>query len=166
MSWSQLFSRGEVKFKRREDILEDVKKFCYLGDKVSCYGGASDAVDARIRSAWKFSELSGVLVGKQDLSLKGLRVHVDKRKGMQLLFAKKIIVSKVDPCGVCDEQVGCNSIEFTKFQRWVHRRCSDVPRQVSLLSYRDVFVCRTCHGHNCSVDYLLLLLSLFTVGTT
>ena len=52
MSWSQLFSRGEVKFKRREDILEDVKKFCYLGDKVSCYGGASEAVDARIGSAW------------------------------------------------------------------------------------------------------------------
>ena len=65
-----MFSRGEVKFKRREDILEDVKKFCYLGDKVSCYGGASEAVDARIGSAWKFSELSGVLFGKQDLSLK------------------------------------------------------------------------------------------------
>ena len=94
---------------------------------------------------------------KNAVKVKGLRVHVDKRKGMQLLFAKKIIVSKVDPCGVCDEQVGCNSIEFTKFQRWVHRRCSDVPRQVSLLSYRDVFVCRTCHGHNCSVEEKLSL---------
>ena len=37
----------------------------------SCYGGASEAVSARIGSAWKkFRELSGVLVGKQGLSLK------------------------------------------------------------------------------------------------
>ena len=37
---------------------------------------------------------------------------------------------------------------------WVHRRCSDVPRQVSLLSCRDVFLGRTCLGHNCSVEKL------------
>ena len=83
---------------------------------------------------------------------KGLRVNVDKTKGMQLLFGKKSSVSKVDPCGVCGEWVGCNSIQCTKCQRWVHRRCSDVPRQVSLLSCRDVFTCRTCLGHNCLVE--------------
>ena len=38
---------------------------------ISCYGGASEVVSARIGSAWnKFSELSGVLVRKQGLSLK------------------------------------------------------------------------------------------------
>ena len=38
---------------------------------ISCYGGASEAVSARIGSAWKkFRELNGVLVGKQGLSLK------------------------------------------------------------------------------------------------
>ena len=31
----------------------------------------------------------------------------------------------------------------------------DVSRQVSLLSCRDVFVCRTCLGHNCSVEEML-----------
>ena len=68
---------------------------------------------------------------------KGLRVNVDKTKGMQLLFGKKSSVSKeVDQ----------------KCQRWVHRRCSDVPRQVSQLSCRDVFICRKCLGHNCSVE--------------
>ena len=37
---------------------------------ISCFGGASEAVSARIGSAWKkFRELSGVLVGKQGLSL-------------------------------------------------------------------------------------------------
>ena len=80
---------------------------------------------------------------------KGLRLNVDKTKGMQLLFGKKSSVSKVDPCG---ERVGCNSIQCTKCQRWVHRRCSDMPRQVSLLSCRDVFVCRTCLGRNYSVE--------------
>ena len=51
--------------------MEEVEKFCYLGDMISCYGGASEAVSARISSAWKkFRELSGVLVDKQGLSLK------------------------------------------------------------------------------------------------
>ena len=62
---------GKVEFKRGEDVLEKVEKFRYLGDMISCYVGASEAVSARIGSAWKkFWELSGVLVGKQGLSLK------------------------------------------------------------------------------------------------
>ena len=41
-------------FKRGEDILEEVEKFCYLGDVISYYGGASEPV-----STWKkFRELS------------------------------------------------------------------------------------------------------------
>ena len=55
-------------------------------------------------------------------------MNVDKTKGMQLLFGKKISILKVD-LGV----YGCNSIQFTKCQSWVHCR-SDVPRQVILLS--------------------------------
>ena len=74
-------------------------------------------------------------------------MNVDKTKGMQLLFGKKNSISKVD-LGV----YGCNSFQCTKCQRRVHRRCSDVPRQVILLSYCHVFVCRTCLGHNCSVE--------------
>ena len=56
----------EEKFelKRGEDVLEEVEKFCYLDDTIICYGGAWEAVSARIGSAWKkFRELSGVLVG-------------------------------------------------------------------------------------------------------
>ena len=38
---------------------------------ISCYSGASEAVSARIESVGKkFRELSGVLVGKQGLSMK------------------------------------------------------------------------------------------------
>ena len=60
----------KLEFKTGEDVLEEVEKFCYLGDMVSCFGGTFEAVSGRIRSAWKkFRELSGVLVGKQGLSL-------------------------------------------------------------------------------------------------
>ena len=86
---------------------------------------------------------------------KGLRVNVDKTKGMKLLFEKKSSVSKVGPCGVYGEQVGCNSIYCTKW--WVHHRCSGVPRQVSVLSCRDVFVSRTCLSRNCSVEKLVVI---------
>ena len=58
----------------------------------------------------------------------------------------------MDPCGVCGERVGCNSIQCMKYQRWVHRCCSDVPRQVILLSYWDAFVCRIYLDHNCLVE--------------
>ena len=77
--------------------------------------------------------------------------NANKTEGMQLLSGKKSSVSKLEPWGVCGERVGCNSISCKKRQMWVHRRCSDVPRQVSLLSCQDVFVFRTCLGHNCSV---------------
>ena len=67
-----MFSRGEVRvFKRGEDVLEEVKKFCYLDDMISCYGGASEVVSARVSTVWKkFRDLSEVSVGKQGSSLK------------------------------------------------------------------------------------------------
>ena len=59
---------------------------------------------------------------------KVLSVNVHKTKGMQLIFGKKSSVSKVDPWGVCGERIGCNSIQCTKCQRWVHRLCFYMPR--------------------------------------
>ena len=83
---------------------------------------------------------------------KSIRLNVDKTKSTSLLFGKKSSVSELDPCGVCGEWIGCNSIQHTKCQRWVHRHFFDVPMQVSLLSCWDVFVCTACLGHNCSVE--------------
>ena len=63
-----------LEFKKGEDLLEEVRKFCYLGDMISCYDRAPEGVSARIDSAWKkLSKLSGVLVEKQGLSLKQWR---------------------------------------------------------------------------------------------
>ena len=61
----------KLEFKWGEDIFEEVEKFCYLGDIISCFNGASEEVIARIGNVWKkFTELSGVLVGKLGLFLK------------------------------------------------------------------------------------------------
>ena len=47
-----------------------MEKFCYLGHLISCHG-ASKSVVTGIGDLWKkLRELSGVVVGKQGLSLK------------------------------------------------------------------------------------------------
>ena len=125
-------------------LTEDVRdvslmELLYTHDLVFCGELLNEVMD-------KYGRWKNAVEGKR------LRVNVDKTKSMQLLFRKKSIVSKVDPCGACAEEVGCNSIQCTKCERWIHLRCSDTLRQVSLLSCRDVFVCRTCLGNNCSVE--------------
>ena len=40
----------KLKYKRGEDVLQEVEKFCYLGDMISCHDGAPEAVSARIGS--------------------------------------------------------------------------------------------------------------------
>ena len=48
-----------------------MEKLCYLGDTITCYGGASDATSGRIDNSWKkFRELTGALGGKQGLTLR------------------------------------------------------------------------------------------------
>ena len=41
----------KLEFERGEDVLEGVEKFSFLGDMISCYDGASEAVRAGIVSA-------------------------------------------------------------------------------------------------------------------
>ena len=112
-------------------VTEDVRdrslmELLYADDLVLCGESLNEVMDNYGR--WK-NAVEG----------KGLRVNVDKTKSMKV-FRKESSVLKVDPCGVCGERVGCNSIQCTKCQSWVHRSCSDVPRQVSPLSCWDVFV--------------------------
>ena len=41
----------KLEFKSGKGVLEEVEQFCFLGDMISCYSGASEAVSARIGSA-------------------------------------------------------------------------------------------------------------------
>ena len=63
----------------------------YADDLVLCGESLNQAMD-------KFERWKNAVKGK------GLRVNVDKTKGMQLLFGKKSSVSKLDPSGVSDER--------------------------------------------------------------
>ena len=109
--------------------LNDGQKFLYADYHVLCGESLNEVMGKYGR--WK-----------NLVEEKGLRVNVDKTKGMELLFGKKSSVLKVYPCGIYGERVVFNSIKCTKCQRWFHRRYSDVPRQWSLLSCRNVLVCR------------------------
>ena len=87
-----------------EDVRDGPLMELYADDLVLCGESLNEVMDKYGR--WKNA-----------VERNGLRVNVDKTKGMQLLFGKKSVVSKVDPCDICGEQVGCNSIHCTKCQR-------------------------------------------------
>ena len=44
------------------------------------------------------------------------------------------------PCGVCGRGIGRNSIQCTKCQKWVHRKCSGI--KGSVIKVSKSFVCR------------------------
>ena len=95
---------------------------------ISCFGGASEAVSSRIGSAWKkFRELSGVLVGKQGLSLmqRGKIYHCCVRPVLlyccetwELTFADEMRLRGVE----------CRMIRMMCGVKLVHRVTTDVLR--------------------------------------
>ena len=56
-----------------------------------------------------------------------------RQKDCSCYYDKKASLSKVGSCGVCSGRVAHNSIGCTKYQKYVHQSCSDVPRRASLL---------------------------------
>ena len=46
------------------------------------------------------------------------------------------------PCGVCGRGVGCNSIQCTTCQKWVHKKCSGI--RGSMLKVMKSFICEGC----------------------
>lgn len=63
----------------------------------------------------------------------------------KLMFGRSIVVSAMKELVVnlCCIDSSC--------QTYVHRRCSDKPRRVSLFPCQYFYICRRCLGHNCSV---------------
>ena len=54
----------------------------------------------------------------------------------------EVIVSKIDPCGICGKQVMVTSVLCVKCKKWIHGRCAKVKRVTPRLG-RD-FVCGRC----------------------
>ena len=71
-----------------EDVRDDsLMNLLYAGDLVLCRESLNEVMD-------KYGRRKNAVEGK------GVRVNVDKQKGMQLLFGNRSSVSKVVPCGV------------------------------------------------------------------
>ena len=60
------------------------------------------------------------------------------------------------PSVVCELTVFLFSMRIVR-GGFIAVSCSNMPRQVNLLSCQDVFFCRTYLGHNCSVEEKLEL---------
>ena len=46
------------------------------------------------------------------------------------------------PCGVCNKGVGSNSLQCTRCQKWVHKKCSGIKGSMSKVA--KLFICRGC----------------------
>ena len=74
-------------------------------------------------------------VGRQ-----GLKLNVGKTKMMVSGTGGEVVLSKVDPCGICRKRVGSNAVCCTHCTRWIHERCAKM-KKVTCSSARR-FVCR------------------------
>ena len=99
----------------------------YADDLVLCGESLNQAMD-------KFGRWKNAVKGK------GLRVNVDKKKVCSYYLGRKVVFRNWILLVSVMSVVGCNFFQRTKCQMWVHRLCSNVPRQASLLSCRNVFV--------------------------
>jgi hypothetical protein len=52
------------------------------------------------------------------------------------------VVSRIDPCGVCDKRVKANSVMCIGCKKWVRKRCSDV--KGALKKVEGTFKCKRC----------------------
>ena len=73
---------------------------------------------------------------------KRLKVNVGKTKMMVSGKERKIVLSKIDPCGICGKTVGPNTVCCTQCTKWIHGGCTKM-KKVTCSSARH-FVCRRC----------------------
>ena len=76
---------------------------------------------------------------------KGLKLNARKSKVMVGSSGGKIIVKSGNwPRGVCGKRVQANSVQCTVCIQWIHKRCSGVRGDLSLVA--DGFRCKRCDG--------------------
>ena len=80
---------------------------------------------------------------KESMEHKGMKVNMGKTKVMVSGMGIKEVSGKW-PCGVCRKGVGANSVQCTRCQKWVHKKCSGVKGTLSKVA--QSFVCRVCKG--------------------
>ena len=73
---------------------------------------------------------------------KELKVNVGKTKMTVSGTEGEIVLSKIDPCGICGKRVGSNAVCCTQCTKWIHGRCTKM-KKVTCSSARH-FVCGRC----------------------
>jgi hypothetical protein len=63
---------------------------------------------------------------KSVIERNGLKVNMGKTKVMVSGECGERVVSRIDPCRVCDKRVKANSVLCIGCKKWVHKRCSGV----------------------------------------
>ena len=69
----------------------------------------------------------------------GLKLNAGKTK-MMVSGIEEIVLSKVDPCGICEKMVGSNAMCCPQCTKWIHGRCTKM-KKVMCSSARH-FICR------------------------
>ena len=54
----------------------------------------------------------------------------------------EIVLSKIDPCGICANRVGSDAVCSTQCTKWIHGRCTKMKKVTCSTAYH--FVCRRC----------------------
>ena len=72
-----------------------------------------------------------------------MRVNMNKTKVM-ISGERQMVWQKAArwPCGVCNKGVGSNSLQYTRCQKWVHKKCSGIKGSMSKVA--KSFICRGC----------------------
>ena len=80
---------------------------------------------------------------KENVESKGMRVNMNKTTVM--ISGERQMVRQKDvtwPCRVCNKGVGSNSLQCTRCQKWVHKKCSCIKSSMSKVA--KSFICRGC----------------------
>ena len=64
---------------------------------------------------------------------KRLKPNVGKTKMMVSGTEGEIVLSKIDPCGICGKRVGSNAVCCTQDTKWIHGRCTKMKKQPAVL---------------------------------
>jgi hypothetical protein len=80
---------------------------------------------------------------KSMIERKGLKVNMGKTKVMVNGEGSEKMVSRIDPCGVCDKRVKANSELGIGCKKWVHKRCSGVKGALKKVE-EGTFKCKKC----------------------
>ena len=113
------------------DIREGVVKELLYADDLILLGNSWEEVESRY-DRWKKAPKNH-----------GLKINVNKTKGFYT--GGKVVRMQIRkfPCSVCGNGVGRNSLQCTKCQYWVHKKCSGIQGKVASM---NGFVCKRCLG--------------------